>query len=71
MSAERRTVLAIGARLHMSAVAVEALSLREVAAWAQFFTEAERGPSANDDGAVPLAALSRDELRGMFHHDRR
>lgn len=68
MSAERRTVLAIGAQLHMSAVAVEALSLREVAAWAQYFNEAARGASANDDdGAVPLSALSKDELRGMFH----
>lgn len=71
MSAERRTVHAIGAQLHMSAAAVEALSLREVAAWAQFFADSQRASSANDDGAVPVSALSREQLRGMFHHGRR
>jgi len=68
MSAERRAVLAIGARLHMSAAAVEALSLREVAAWSQFFRDENAANAATVDDAVPLAALSKDELRGMFHH---
>lgn len=67
MPADVRVLFALGARLHMSAAAVERLSAREIAAWVDFFSPS----SANDDGATDLRHLTRDELRAMFHHGRR
>jgi len=69
MSAERRLIFALGARLGISAAAVERLSAREVAGWVEFFNAHEQA-SAND-GAVDLSRLSREERRAMFHHGRR
>ena len=67
MSAECRVVFALGARLHMSAAAVEQLSTREIAAWVEFFSAAAAA-SAPDDGAVDLSTLSREQRRALFHH---
>ena len=63
--ADMRIVFAVGARLHMSAAAVERLSTRELLGWVEFFTPTE---SAND-GVPEVANLSRAQLRAMFHHD--
>lgn len=67
MSAERRVVFALGARLGMSAAAIEALSARELAGWLEFFNKQQRG-AANDADAVPLEQLTRAQRRAMFHH---
>jgi hypothetical protein len=69
-------MFALGARLGKSMAELEQLSAREVNGWFAFFhEEAQRAraasPAANDDGAVPLEALSRETLKGMFHHGRR
>jgi hypothetical protein len=62
-----RIVFAVGARLHMSAAAVERLSMRELLGWVEFFTPTN---TAADDGVPEVANLSRSQLRAMFHHDR-
>jgi hypothetical protein len=69
MSAERRTIFWLGARLCMSAAAVESLSRREVAGWIRYFSDEAAARAAANDDAVSLETLSRDELRAMFHHD--
>jgi hypothetical protein len=66
MPGEVRIVFALGARLHMSAAAVEQLSAREIAAWVEYFSAPTAG--APDDGAIDLARLSRAERRALFHH---
>lgn len=66
MSAPVRLLFALGARLHMSAAAVEQLSAREVVGWVEFFST----PAATDDGVPDIHTLSRAQLRTMFHHDR-
>jgi hypothetical protein len=66
MTSDVRVIFALGARLHMSAAAVERLSAREVAAWVDYFT-----PGAEDvvdDGVPEVRNLTRDELRAMFRH---
>jgi len=61
-----RILFALGARLHMSAAAVERLSTRELVGWVDFFST----PAATDDGVPDVATLTRAQLRSMFHHDR-
>lgn len=63
MSAGVRLLFALGARLHMSAAAVEHLSAREVAGWVEFF-QAEQSAAPPD--APDVHSLSRAELRAMF-----
>jgi hypothetical protein len=66
---EVRILFALGARLHMSAASVEALSMREIAAWVDYFNQ---GAAGNDeDGAIDVATLSRAQLRAMFGHGHR
>lgn len=69
MSAEQRVIFALGARLHMSAAAIEGLSRREVLGWLEFYESAHAAQAtAANDGAVPVSSLSRDQLRAMFNH---
>jgi len=63
-----RILFALGARLHMSAAAVERLSTRELVAWVDFFNEGA-APAAGDD-ARELSTLSRAQLKAMFNHGR-
>jgi hypothetical protein len=69
MSAEARTLFAIGARLGMSVASVERLSTRELVGWVEFFARTN-GRDAANDGATELQTLSREQLRAMFDHDR-
>jgi len=58
----------IAERLHMSVVAVEQMSMREVRGWLAWFAEAQaaREKAMNDDGALDPKSLSKAELRSMF-----
>ena len=60
-----RILFALGARLSMSAAAVERLSAREIAGWVDYFSSAAPAPQ---DDALDVAQLSRAQLRSMFHH---
>lgn len=66
MSADARLVFALGARLCMSAAAVERLSLREVLGWVEFFS-GEATPDVDADALDPHT-VSRTALKAMFHH---
>jgi hypothetical protein len=66
MSPDERWLFAIAERLHMSVVAVERMSMREVMGWIDYFhdqAEAQRPP----DDAVDMSKLSKTQLRAMFH----
>jgi hypothetical protein len=66
MPPDARVLFALGERLHMSVVAVEAMSVREVLGWVEYFgaqAEAQRAP----DDAVDMSKLSKTQLRAMFH----
>jgi len=61
-----RIVFAVGARLHMSAAAVERLSMRELLGWVEYFTPTH---APADDGVPDVADLSPAQLRSMgFRH---
>jgi len=65
MSAEGVQDPLLGARLGLPATSVEVMSVREIDGWLRFFGAQQAG--ANDEeAAVPLEHLSRDQLRGMF-----
>lgn len=68
MSAARRAMFIVAHQLGMSVAALEGLSNREVQGWLEFFGQQIAARSAANDDAIPLASLSRDELRRMFPH---
>lgn len=54
-------MFAIAERLHQPVRVVEAMSAREVQGWVDHWRQVEP-----DDDAIDIAALSPDQLRGMF-----
>jgi hypothetical protein len=53
-------MFAIAERLHLPVSAVERMSAREVQGWVDYW----QAPA--DDGAIDMATLSQEQLRGMF-----
>jgi hypothetical protein len=56
-------MFSIAERLHQPVTVVEAMSPREVWAWLDYWTPQ---PAVEEDDAIELSSLSRDELRSMF-----
>jgi hypothetical protein len=64
MSAPDRLTFALGARLHMSAAAVDRLSTREILGWVRFYREQQQ--AGGDEDALDPNNLTPSQLRAMF-----
>jgi hypothetical protein len=62
VSPEDRALFFIAERLHVSVVAVERMSRRQVLGWLMWFDEQNK-PA---DDALDVKALSKQQLRSMF-----